>query len=31
MLKILTKKILSNNKNDWKKYWDKNGNFLMLI
>lgn len=35
MLKILTpwpgcmKKILSNNKNDWKKYWDKNGNFLM--
>ncbi len=35
MLKILTpwpgcmKKILSNNKNDWKKYWDKKGNFLM--
>ncbi len=35
MLKILTpwpgcmKKILSKNKNDWKKYWDENGNFLM--
>ena len=23
------KNFLSNNKNDWKKYWDKNGNFLM--